>query len=50
MTTISREQVIYNLGWLKGVVDMGIKEDDQMIKDDVAEAIDDILGYIAVEK
>ena len=48
--TISKTDVILQLGWLKGIIDMGIKEDDQDIKDDAAEVIDDIRAYLETEK
>ena len=40
----------FQLGWLKGIIDIGIKEDDQAIKDDAAEVIDDLRAHIEAEK
>jgi energy-converting hydrogenase A subunit M len=48
--TLSKTDAILQLGWLKGIIDMGIKEDDQAIKDDAAEVIDDLRAYLEVEK
>jgi energy-converting hydrogenase A subunit M len=48
--TLSKNDVLLNLGWIKGIIDMGIKEDDQEIKDEVAEVVDDIREYLETIK
>ena len=50
--TISKTDAILQLGWLKGIIDIGIDADDQgqAIKDDAAEVIDDLRAYLESQK